>query len=146
MKRKIILCIAIGFLTACSSQALIKKTSSGKPESVYHDVTVNKVQNAYVAMCNEKGFVIAETTASSVTCQHQASSMGGILTGLTYGTGSSQPVNNVKFTISQINSDVKVWADIWMESQGLGGQVNKTSLNGGKAQNDIQSLMDKVGI
>lgn len=145
MNKKIIF-ISIALLSGCASQVELKKqTASGKPEGIYQNVSQEKVQNALVSRCNDKGFMVLESTPTNVLCEKEVQGGGSIMAQLMVGNAYSTPAKSkLRFSISKVGNDVKVWADPWIESQMPGGQVNKMSMTGNDVKNSIQSSLDSL--
>ncbi|HAU8242088.1 TPA: hypothetical protein I8298_004360 [Citrobacter freundii] len=67
--------------------------------------------------------------------------MAQLMVGNAYSTPAK---SKLRFSISKVGNDVKVWADPWIESQMPGGQVNKMSMTGNDVKNSIQSSLDSL--
>lgn len=142
MKKTLIL-IPLIAISGCANQPqLIKKTLSGKPEGVYAGKTKGQVKDALVALCNNAGLTVTESTDSYIICGKQNDSvLAQMLVGNAYSTPA---MSKVRFTISQIDNSQKVWADMWIESQMPGGQVNQMPTNSNTDRNSVQKALDNL--
>ncbi|WP_312805560.1 hypothetical protein [Atlantibacter hermannii] len=138
--------ISIALLSGCAATpALKKQTASGKPEGIYSHTTTELVQSALVTRCNEKGFIVLESTASNVVCAKETQGGGAVMAQLLVGNAySTTPQSKIRFSIGKVNDDVKVWADAWIESQMPGGQVNQMPVTSNDVRNSIQSGLDEL--
>lgn len=141
MKR--VLIIFVFLLSACVSQEpLIKQTESGKSEGNYPGKTKEQVKDALVARCARFGNMVFESSDSSVICGKQSDS---VLAQMAVGNAYSTPATfKVKFTIAKINDAVKVWADMWIESQMPGGQLNQMPVSDNNDRNMVQKALDNL--
>ncbi len=83
--------------------------------------------------------------SSSVICGKQQEGGNAVLTQALIGNAySTPPVSRVRFTISQLNNDVKVWADMWVETQMAMGQMQQMPDTSNQARNVIQQRLDEL--
>lgn len=131
------------FVSACASNMPLNKvTMSGKPEAEYKGKTVDQVKNALVVTCNNKGFMVYHADKTSVICGKETNStMAQILIGNAYST---PVVAKVRYTIANINKTPKVWADMWIETQMVGGQINQMPLKSNEDKNAVQKNLDEL--
>ncbi|MEM8445423.1 hypothetical protein Q4R95_19020, partial [Morganella morganii] len=115
------------------------------PEGVYKNTTPEKVRNALIFYCNEKGLMVLQADTGSVICGKQQSGGAAILSQFAIGNSySTAPMSKVRFTVSPINDDVKVWADMWVETQMATGQVQQMSVTDNASKNVIQQRLDEL--
>ncbi|QCT21742.1 hypothetical protein FEM41_19840 [Jejubacter calystegiae] len=146
MKKLAIIGFAALVLSGCANQPkLIKETQSGKPEGFYTSTTKEKVKDALINYCNNQGLTIYGADNSSVICGREQQGGSAIFTQALIGNAySTTPVSKVRFTISQINNDVKVWADMWVETQMAMGQVQQMQVTSNDVKNIIQQRLDAI--
>ncbi len=144
--KKILFSICVLVLVGCADQQpLAKPTVSGKPEGFYQNTTKEKVKDALVNYCNNKGLMVFSAETSSVVCGKQQEGGNAVLTQALIGNAySSTPVAKVRFTISQLNNDVKVWADMWVETQMAMGKMQQMPDTSNQAKNTIQQRLDEL--
>lgn len=148
MKKFVAALLVSVFVTGCASQVPLKKqTASGKPEGFYQNTDKEKVKDALVNFCNNKGLMIFGADNSTVICGKQQEGGNAILTQALIGNSySTPPVVKVRFSISQINNDVKVWADMWVETQMAMGQMQQMQDNSNESRNVIQQRLDELKV
>ncbi|HEF0021979.1 TPA: hypothetical protein R8G79_000901 [Citrobacter amalonaticus] len=147
MNKKILAVLAsISLTSGCAGQeALKKQTQSGKPEGYYHNTTKEKVRDALVSYCNNQGLMVFSSDNSAVICGKEQTGGGAILSQALLGNAySTTPVAKVRFTISQLSDDVKVWADMWIETQMAMGQMQQAQVTSNEAKNTIQDRLDNL--
>ncbi|MCW7764323.1 hypothetical protein [Photorhabdus luminescens] len=146
MKRLAVLLIGSALLSGCANNIPLKKqTQSGKPEGVYTNTTKEAVRDSLVAYCNEKGFMVVESSASSVLCSKETEGGSAILTQLMIGNSySTTPVGKIRFTIGSVNNSIKVWADMWVETQMAMGQMRQMPITDNKSRNAVQEKLDSL--
>lgn len=144
--RKISALFLMLILNGCANQpSLLKDTASGKPEGIYQSTTKEKVKDALVNYRNNKGLMFFNADSSSVICGKQQEGGNAVLTQALIGNAySTPPVSRVRFTISQLNNDVKVWADMWVETQMAMGQMQQMPDTSNQARNVIQQRLDEL--
>ncbi|QEM94366.1 hypothetical protein FEI17_27350 (plasmid) [Kosakonia radicincitans] len=69
--------------------------------------------------------------------------MTQVLIGNSYST---PPIAVLHYTIGQQPDGVKVWADMWVETQMPGGQVNTMPANDNHTRNILQDGLDGLKI
>ncbi|HBM2815714.1 TPA: hypothetical protein LU109_003626 [Enterobacter hormaechei subsp. xiangfangensis] len=146
--KSLFILVVPALLSACAAQVPLKKvTQSGKPEGVYHNVTKAQVRDALVNRCNNKGSTILSSDESSVVCAKTLDGSSAFMTQLLIGNSySTPPQGKIRFSIAQLQSDVKVWADMWVETQMPGGQVNTMPAEDNATKNNIQAGLDDLKI
>lgn len=145
IKKIVITSLAAVTLAACAAQApLLKVTKSGKPEGEYPGKAVEKVRDALVTNCNMSGLTVYEAEKSVVVC---GGATGSTLQQMIIGNAYSTPVEaKTRFTIVTVNKTPKVWADIWYETQMVGGQLNTVKASNNEVINQVQSMLDSLVI
>ncbi|BDH46382.1 hypothetical protein TUM12370_24260 [Salmonella enterica subsp. enterica serovar Choleraesuis] len=146
MKKLVILGLTALTLVGCAGQPkLLKETQSGKPEGFYASTTKEKVKDALINYCNGRGLTIYGADNSTVVCGKEQQGGSAVFTQALIGNAySTTPVSKVRFTIAQINNDVKVWADMWVETQMAMGQVQQMPITSNDAKNTIQQRLDSI--
>lgn len=137
---------SIFFMTGCANQEPLKKvTSSGKPEGVYSNTTKSSVKDALSTYCNERGFIVLESTDSGVFCSKKTEGGTAVMSQLAIGNSySTTPEVKLKFSISEVGEVIKVWADAWFETQMAMGQVNRMDIKNNSDLNQIQDRLDNL--
>ena len=145
MKRLIITTVAAFILSGCATpEPLHKHTMSGKPEGVYPGSTVEKVKAKILFNCNNNGFMTT-SDANSVTCSNTMSGVSGAMTQVLLGNQySTPPVLYEKFTIGEQPGQIKVWDDMWIETQMAFGQVRSMRVTNTHAINESQDALDNL--
>lgn len=147
LKKMLIIALGAALLSGCAQVERIKQTKSGKPEGFYPNQTKEKVSGALVATCNEKGLIVYDAKPEVVICGKELEGGAALLTQATIGNAySTPPIAKIRYTISQINSDVKVWADMWTETQMAMGQVNSMNIQDNQSFNSVQRLLDGLKV
>lgn len=143
MKKLAALLIAGLLLNGCANQEpILKQTASGKPEAEYPGKTKEQVKDALVMFCNEKGLMVFESSDSNVICGKETNNvMAQMMVGNAYSTPS---MSKIRFTISKRNNVPKVWSDMWIESQMVGGQTNQVQINNNSDINSVQRILDNL--
>ncbi|OCQ53548.1 hypothetical protein Ppb6_01174 [Photorhabdus australis subsp. thailandensis] len=146
MKRLAILLMGSVLLSGCTNNVpLNKQTQSGKPEGMYTNTTKEAVRDSLVAYCNEKRFMVVESSTSSVLCSKETEGGSAILTQLMIGNSySTTPVGKIRFTIGSIGNSIKVWADMWVETQMAMGQMRQMPITDNKSRNAVQEKLDSL--
>ncbi|HDG7583922.1 membrane lipoprotein lipid attachment site-containing protein [Klebsiella pneumoniae] len=147
MKKSLVVFSIVLALTGCAGKqvSLNKPTQSGKPEGLYPGKTKAEVENAIVSLCNSKGFTVFSADESSVVCGKEKSGTDAVLTQVLIGNSySTPPTDKVRFSIAKINNDVKVWVDMWAETQMPGGQVNHVNYTDNASKNAAQQGLDNL--
>ncbi|EPO9568703.1 TPA: hypothetical protein ACGQLE_004295 [Escherichia coli] len=147
MKRFTIPTIAVLILAGCATpEPLHKNTASSKPEGVYPGATVESVRNALMTRCNNGG-AMTSVTENEVTCKKRLEGGGAIMTQVLIGNSySTPPIAALHYTIGPQPDGVKVWADMWVETQMPGGQVNTMPANDNHTRNILQDGLDRLKI
>lgn len=144
MKKLVLVSIMAGLLVGCAQEPLKKQTASGKPEAEFPTYSVKQVMNGLVGMCNSSGLMIDSQADNYIVCSKTLEGGQALLTQMAIGNSySTTPQNKVRFSVSSFKNGTKVYADMWSETQMALGQVNKVPLEGNKAKNDIQKLLDE---
>lgn len=143
MKKILLLALSIALLSGCANQeALIKQTNSGKPEGEYPGKNKVQVKDALVISCNEQSWIVFESSDSTVICGKENNN---VLAQMAVGNAySTQAMSKVRFSIAEISDSTKVWANMWIESQMPGGQVNQLPLESNQAKNTIQRQLNSI--
>lgn len=137
-------CILV--LAGCAKQQLLKETASGYAEGVFVNSTVEAVRSKILDGCSSKGLLIQESSDNNVVCGKTVSGNDELLAIWVIGNMySTKPERKVKFTIYQMNSDVKVIESQWLETQMPGGQIQKKELNGNSQRNNMQQFLFSLG-
>ncbi|WP_242689541.1 hypothetical protein [Photorhabdus cinerea] len=146
MKKLTALLIGSVLLSGCANNVPLKKqTQSGKPEGIYTNTTKEAIRDLLVAYCNEKGFMVVESSTSSVLCSKETEGGSAILTQLMIGNSySTTPIGKIRFTIGSVNDSIKVWADMWVETQMAMGQMRQMPITDNKSRNAVQEKLDSL--
>ena len=138
--------LSILALSACETVQPIKTTASGRPEAIFYGETAESVSNKIATGCMNKGLLIKDTSSSMVVCGKTMEGGEAVFAQMLVGNSySTTPEHNIRFSIVQINDDVKVVAYQWIESQMAFGQINRQELNSGKQFNDVQGFLNFIG-
>jgi len=146
---KVLVAALVGLaLSGCASQQpLSKQTPSGKPEGDYPGKTANQVSSALTRFCNNNGFMVYESTDSTVICGKQRTGTSGIMTQALLGNSySTTPVDKVRFSISKSDSGAHAWADMWVETQMVGGQMQQMPIVDNNSKNYTQYVLDNIKV
>jgi len=148
MRNLIFVLITSTLLAGCATQVPVKKlTPSGKAEGDYPGKTVEQVSSAFVRFCNNGGLTVYESTTSSVVCGTQRKGTSGVMTQVLLGNAySTPPMDKVRFSISKNETGVHAWADLWVETQMPGGQLQQLASTNNEDRNSIQTLMDNIKV
>lgn len=146
MKKAVLLALGALLLSGCASQEQLKKqTASGKPEAVYKNTQKSQVKDWLTELCSSTGFMISESSDTTLTCSKQQQGGEAALTQVLIGNAySTTPVNKTKFTLAQINADTKVWADMWVETQMAFGQMQQVPITNNNVRNRVQDALDQL--
>ncbi|MHB9319094.1 hypothetical protein ACP3TG_08250 [Phytobacter diazotrophicus] len=147
--KKVLMASAIIFsVVGCAGQAPLKKqTASGKPEAVYKNTQKSQVKDWITELCSSTGFMISESTDNTITCGKQQEGGQAILSQALIGNAySTTPVSKTRFTLAQINSDTKVWADMWVETQMAFGQMQQVPITNNNVRNQVQDALDQLAL
>lgn len=146
--RKMFLLLSISFiLSACAaSQPLIKPTSSGYPEGIFRNTSIDRISSKIMDGCTSNGLIIYEATSNQVVCGKTMSGMDAVLGQLVVGNSySTTPERKVRFSIFQQGNDVKVVAHEWMESQMAFGQIRRQPFDANHQKNSLQQFLFSLG-
>lgn len=145
--KKIITIVMSFILTACATPvALNKQTSSGYPEGVFSNTTVDVVKSKIMEGCSSKGIMVQDVQSNSVICGKTMSGNDAFLATLAMGNSySTTPERKVRFMVFQSGSNVKVTAQQWMDLQMAFGQTKKQELNSNNQRNNMQDFLEKLG-
>lgn len=142
MKRLLAIVIGAAILSGCTTIPINRPTASGKAEGIYPDRNKEQVKDALVSFCNGKGLNVFEATESTVICGKPADSViAQMVVGNAYSTAA---MAKTRFTIATVSNASKVWADMWLESQMPGGQVNQMPITSNGAINRAQAVLDNL--
>ena len=147
MKKLVSVSILALLLSACApQQALLKPTTSGYPEGVFSNATVDSVRSKLIDGCSSRGILVQEASGNQVVCGKTMEGGSAVLAQMLVGNSySTTPEQKIRFIIYQTGSNVKVTAQQWIESQMAMGQVRRQELNGNNHKNDIQNFLFSLG-
>jgi hypothetical protein len=147
MKKLVIASTFALLLSACApQQALLKPTTSGYPEGIFSNASVDSVRSKLIDGCSSRGILVQEASGNQVVCGKTMEGGDAVLAQMLVGNSySTTPERKIRFIIYQIGSDVKVTAQQWIESQMAMGQVRRLELNGNNHKNDIQQFLFSLG-
>ena len=147
IKKLATLVIAVSILGGCvKQQALIKPTSSGYPEGVFRNASLEKAKGKILDGCVRHGLMVSEATSNQVVCEKTMTGGDAVLAQMLVGNSySTTPVRKLRFIMYKLNQDVKVTAQEWFQSQMVFGQVNKQELKSNNQRNDIQNFLFSLG-
>jgi len=138
--------LVLGFTACTPQQALIKQTASGYPEGVFPDSTIEVVRSKIFEGCSSRGIPIQDTSGNQVVCGKTMEGGEAIMAQMLIGNSySTTPELKVRFIIYQLDSNVKVTAQQWIESQMAYGQVRRIELNANHHKNDLQNFLSTMG-
>lgn len=142
MKKQILLVAMAVVLAGCATEPVRKQTVSGKAEAEYNQ-PVAVVKSAAVVFCNNSGGTLDQETERMVVCSREKTDGEGLMFQALMGNSySTTPLIKIKFTFTEKDGVTKVWASQSMETQMAMGQLKKIELNGGKAVNRTQYILD----
>lgn len=146
-KNVLIACFVLTLAGCAASVPLTKVTASGKPEVIYNTASKTDVKDLLLNMCHQNSLAVFDSNDSSVICGKEKEGSKAILAQLVMGNSySTQPVDKVRFTIMKQDNKVKVWADIWMETQMGMGQIKQMDIKDNQSLNKIQAMLDSVAL
>lgn len=94
--------------------------------------------------CNSRGLIIYNADNSSVICGKEleggSAVFGQMLIGNAYST---TPVSKSDLLSLKLIT-IKVWADMWMETQMAMGQVQQMAITDNASKNTIQQRLDEL--
>lgn len=142
--KKIYIAIVALTLSGCAPQEALKKTTpSGKPEGDFPGKTIEDVSGAIVGFCNNNGYQVQEVSEKTVTCGKVMDGSNSVITQMMIGNSySTPPESKVRFSFVKTSTGVHAWADMWAETQMVGGQVNRIPITDNKSRNFIQWAFD----
>ena len=145
--KKLLIIASLFLLMACApQQALLKPTSSGYPEGMFSNSSVEVVRSRLIDGCSSKGILVQEASGNQVVCGKTMDGGDAILAQMLVGNSySTPPERKIRFVIYQLASDVKVTAQQWVETQMAFGQIKRHELNGNNHRNDIQQFLYSLG-
>lgn len=142
MKKLILLAVSAVVLAGCATEPVRKQTVSGKAEAEYNQ-PLAVVKSAAVVFCNNSGGSLDQETERMVVCSREKTDGEGVMFQALIGNSySTTPLVKIKFTFTEKDGVTKVWASQSMETQMAMGQLKKIELNGGKAVNRTQYILD----
>jgi hypothetical protein len=145
-KKNFIVILTVLLVSACAHEALIKPTTSGFPEGIFNNTTVEEVQSKIMNGCTLNGLNIYDTNRNQVICGKITSGMDAVLAGVAIGNQySTTPERKIRFSIFQQGADVKVVAQEWIETQMAFGQIKQMPLDNNKHKNSIQQFLFSLG-
>lgn len=146
---KISTCVVFFAIALCgcaANQPLLKKTTSGHPEGVFRNQSVESVKAKIIDGCSSAGILVQEATANQVVCgktmQGTEAAFAQMMVGNSYST---TPQRKIRFIIYQQAGDVKVTAQQWIESQMAYGQTRQQELKNSNHINDVQQFLYSLG-
>ena len=147
MKKLVCVSILALLLSACApQQTLLKPTTSGYPEGVFSNTTVDSVRSKLIDGCSSKGILVQEVGGNQVVCGKTMEGGNAVLAKVLIGNSySTIPEQKIRFIIYQTGFNVKVTAQQWIESQMAMGQVRRQELNSNNHRNDIQNFLFSLG-
>lgn len=134
-------------LTACATVPPMVQTPSGRPEKTYTGQKLERVQSAIAEACMEKQSIVESAVAGQVVCSRDTSGMDSVLAAMVVGGSyGSHPKFKARFTLIDIGGSVRVQAYQWVESTNAFGRVDQQELNSGEQFNNIQTMLENVGL
>ena len=142
-----LLVIIITVLGGCvQQQALVKPTSSGYPEGIFRNASLEEAKGKILDGCIRHGLMVSEAGTNQVVCEKTMAGGDAVLAQMLVGNSySTTPVRKLRFIMYKLNKDVKVTAQEWFQSQMAFGQVNKQELKSNNQRNDIQNFLFSLG-
>lgn len=148
MKHLVVVAAVIFALTACApQQALLKPTSSGYPEGIFFNTTVEIVRSKLIDDgCSSRGVMVQEAAGNQVVCGKTMEGGDAVLAQLVVGNSySTIPEQKIRFVLYQSGTEVKVSAQQWIELQMAFGQLKRQELNNNNQRNYIQQFLFSLG-
>lgn len=147
MKHLVVVAAVIFALTACApQQALLKPTSSGYPEGIFFNTTVEIVRSKLIDGCSSRGVMVQEAAGNQVVCGKTMEGGDAVLAQLVVGNSySTIPEQKIRFVLYQSGTEVKVSAQQWIELQMAFGQLKRQELNNNNQRNYIQQFLFSLG-
>lgn len=134
-------------LSSCAvSQPAVKQTQSGHPEGVFKNESLEVVKGKLIEACGARSWTVFEAGSNQVVCGKTMEGGSAILTQLAIGNSySTTPQQKIRFTVFQLNADVKVTSYQWVETQMAFGQTKTQELNSTAQNNSVQNMLFQIG-
>ncbi|MCS7215502.1 MAG: hypothetical protein NZ826_05035 [Thermodesulfovibrio sp.] len=146
MKKYFIIFSILIFLTACATEPLIKQTTSGFPEGVFRNTSLDEASSKIIQGCSNNQFSVDILNANQIICSKVPTGKDAVIAQLLVGGDVlSPPLLKIKFILFKDNKDVKVIANQWIESQSTFGRINKVPLDANHHKNAIQKFLFSLG-
>lgn len=146
IKHIVLLLISIMFLSCAPQQQLIKPTSSGYPEGIFHSQNLDDTRSKIINGCMMNGFTVYESNMNQVICGKKMEGGDAVLAGLIIGNSySTPPQRKIRFVMVQLGSDTKVMAQEWIETQMAFGQIRQQPLTANHQKNGLQQFLFSLG-
>jgi hypothetical protein len=140
------LAVAIACSACAPQQQLLKHTPSGYPEATIAARTVDEVRASLMEACIQVGALVQESAGNNVLCSKTMTGGDAVLASLLVGNSySTPPEQKIRFTVFQLQGNVRVTAQQWIETQMALGQIRRMELNGNNHRNSVQAMLDRLG-
>ncbi|MGD9979570.1 MAG: hypothetical protein AB7H66_03185 [Hyphomonadaceae bacterium] len=121
-------------------------TPSGRPEAVFAGRTVEEVQGLIASGCMDRGHMVVNSTPNQVQCQIEMGALQSALTQALIGNSySTTPQQFVRFVITPASGNMRVQAQMWVQTQMAFGQMQTQEVNGAQQFNSVQSFLISMG-
>lgn len=140
------LCVNASLFGCAAQQPLLKTTVSGYPEGIFRGSGVEQVKSKLMNACIDNRLLVMESSTNQVVCGKRMEGGDAILTQLAIGNSySTPPVQKIRFVIFQLDADVRVTAQQWVETQMAFGQMQNMELRSNNHNNGVQQLLFALG-
>jgi len=139
--------LACCLLVGCAAQApLIKQTASAYPQGVFKGQSLEEVKAKIMDACISIGAMVSEASSNQVVCGKAMEGGQAALTQVLIGNAySTTPQQKIRFVMYVLNSNVKVTAQEWVETQMPGGQLQTVEIRNNNEKNGIQRMLFRLG-
>ncbi|WP_374593012.1 PDZ domain-containing protein [Sphingosinicella sp.] len=147
MNRLIPLLLSLIFsIPAYAGPEMRAVTPSGLPDMIFKNTAATEASGKLANMCMNRGLTVASTSTNEVLCQVPMNILKSALTQALIGNSySTTPIQYIRFSIAQINSDTRVQAASWVETQMAFGQLRREPLTSDNLYNDLMNFMEASG-
>jgi len=140
------LIISVLLFGCVAQQPLIKQTQSGYPEGLFRNADLETIRSKIINGCASYGLMVIESSPNQVICGTTMKGGNAVLAQMAIGNSySTTPQRKIRFTIYKIETNVKVTAQEWIETQMAFGQVQTSELKSNNQINSVQNFLFALG-